>query len=306
MLPVSGPARKSFPADVTVMRPIAGVGHHVLLKPMILREGLAALLAHETLPALVLQQNVLIEVLLRDHAPLADFALILGLEVRPLLMYVERIAVGTSLAADIANYRGLLVFETHVQPHVALHLELLTTILAIELVLGAVLAIQVFLQSTSALTLESASVARVFLRFYDSSCSLAPPPDCAPFHGMFPVEMRLKGRLVGALVVAEIAIVCHQRILYVFLLRMYRVSMMLQHLHHREANVALLADVDLVLVTGLSLFCYQDFVHRQCGILVFYVYNVKIVQRVRVYIIIVYNCEGIFCVITVVFNFILF
>lgn len=54
MLPIGGPTRESFAADVTVVRPIAGVGHHMLFQPVILREGFAALLAHETLPTLVL------------------------------------------------------------------------------------------------------------------------------------------------------------------------------------------------------------------------------------------------------------
>lgn len=226
MLSISGPARESFAADVTVVRPIAGVGHHMLLQPMILREGLAALLAHEALPALVLQQDMLIQILLRDHPPLADLALVLGLEMRPLLMDVERIAVGASLAANIANYRALLVLETHVQPHVALHLELLTAILAIELVLGSVFAIEMFLQPTSALAFESARVARVFLRFYNSSATLAPPSDRV-FRGMFPVEVRVKCRLVGTLVITEIATVCHRILHYVLLCYMHRVSMML-------------------------------------------------------------------------------
>lgn len=310
MLPVSGPASESLSADVTVVRPVAGVGHHVLLKSMILREGFATFLAHEALSALVLQQDVLIEILLCDHAPLADFALVLGLEVRPLLVHVEGITVRTSLAANVANYRVLLVLETHVQPHVTFHLELLTAIFALELVLGAVFAIQMLLQSTSALTLESASVARVFLRFYDSrssAYSLAPLPfDRAPFHGMFPAEMRLKGRLISVLIVAVIAMIRRQRIIYVFLLRMHRILMILQHLHRREANFALVANVDLVLVTGLILVCYRNFVHRQCGVLVLYSYNVNIVRRVRVYIVIIYNREGIFRIITVVFNFVLF
>jgi len=55
MLSISCPACKRFTTNVTFIGPIAGMRHHVLLQPMIFREGLAAFLAHETLSALVLQ-----------------------------------------------------------------------------------------------------------------------------------------------------------------------------------------------------------------------------------------------------------
>lgn len=205
MLPISGPTRERFAADVTVIWSIAGVGHHMLLQSMILRKGFAALLAHEALPALVLQQDMLIQILLRDHASLADLALVLGLEMRPFLVHVKRVAIGASLAANIANYRGLFVLETHVQSHVTLDLEFLTAILAIELILGPVLAIEMFLQPTPALTFKSARIARVFLRFFDSS-AFASSSD-RMLRRMFSTDVRIKGRLVDTLVITEIATV---------------------------------------------------------------------------------------------------
>jgi len=80
-------------------------------------------------------------------------------------MNVERIAVGASLTADIADDRTFLVLETHVQAHIALHLELLSAVFAIVFVLGAVLALEVLFQLASALALEAACVARIILLF---------------------------------------------------------------------------------------------------------------------------------------------
>lgn len=211
VLPIGGSARERLAADVTVVRSVAGVRHHVLLQPVILREGLAALFADEALPALVLQQDVLIEILLRDHTPLADLALVLRLEVRPLLVHVERIAVGARFAAHVADYRALLVLEAYVQPHVTLHLELLAAILAIVLVLGRVLPLEVLLQPTSALTFKPASVARIlFLRpGFNTLGATAPPfPDHAS-RGMLSADVRVESRLVRALVAAEVASVRH-------------------------------------------------------------------------------------------------
>lgn len=213
MLSIGSPTRKSFAADMTVERSIAGVGHHMLLQSVILRERLAALLAHKALSALVLQQDVLVQILLCNHTPLADLAFVLGFKMRPLLVHVQRIAVGAGFAANVAYYRGLLVLETHVQSHVALHFELLAAVLAVILVLGSVFAIEMLLQPPSARTFESADVARV-LRF--DAAELALP---FAFRGMFLADVRVESRLVGALVAAEVAtvrnILCALCILFV-------------------------------------------------------------------------------------------
>jgi len=54
MLSISRPASKCFTTDVTFIRPIAGMRHHVLLQSVIFGKGFAAFLAHETLSTLVL------------------------------------------------------------------------------------------------------------------------------------------------------------------------------------------------------------------------------------------------------------
>jgi len=187
---------------------------------------------------------------LRDHSPLADLAFVFGLEVRPLLMHVERIAVGASLAADVADDRTLLVLETHVQPHIALHLELLAAVFAIVLVLGAVLAFEVFLQLSSALALETARVARVIL-LLDGALVLHAL--ARAFRRVLSADVRLKRCLVRALVTAIVATVHHVR--FRVLLFVHGVPMMLQHLQQREANIAVIARVhfDVLLVVLLIL-----------------------------------------------------
>lgn len=280
MLPVSGSTGESLAADVTVVRPVAGMSHHVLLQSVILRERLAALLAHEALSALVLQQDVLIQILLSDHAPLADLAFVLRLEVRPLLMHVERIAVRARFPADVADYRALLVLEAYVQPHVALHLELLAAILAIVIVVGAVLAIEMLLQPASALTFKFARVARILLRLGgggDGASALASPLDHA-LRGMFSADVRVNGRLVVAQVSAELALVRYG----LFRLLVRRLLMALQHLHLGKANVALVAGVDPVVlaVAGLVsaiLIRDRNLVHR--SVLFLRLHGVILVQR---------------------------
>lgn len=91
-------------------------------------------------------------------------ALVLWLEVGPLLMNVERVAVGTSLAANVANYGTLLVLESHVKPHVPFDLELFAAYLAGVLVIGCVFSLEMLLQPTFATTLEFAYVAGVILQ----------------------------------------------------------------------------------------------------------------------------------------------
>ena len=164
MLPVRGATCEGLAAYVTVVWSVTGMGHHVLFQPMVLRERFPAFLADETLPSLVLQQDVLVEILLGDHAPLADLALVLWLEMRPLLMHVQGVAVRASFPAHVAHDRPFFVLEPYVQPHVTLHLELLAAILAVVLVLRRVFPLQVFLQSAPVLALELAHVARILLR----------------------------------------------------------------------------------------------------------------------------------------------
>jgi len=103
-------------------------------------------------------------------------------------MHVQRIAVGASLAADVTDDGTLLVLETHMQPHIALHLELLPAVLAIIFVLGAMLALEVLLQLASALALEAACVTRVILLLDSALASHA----FAAFCGVFSADMRLK------------------------------------------------------------------------------------------------------------------
>lgn len=245
---------------------------------------------------------MLIQVLLRDHTPLADLALVLGLKMRPLLMHVQRIAVGAGLAANVAYYRALLVLETHVQSHVALHLELFPAVLAIVFVLGPVFAIEMLLQPSPTRALEPANVARIFLRL-DNGTEFAPPSDHA-FRGMFSADVRVEGRFVGTLVAAEVAAI--RNIFYILVvLFVYRVPMILQHLHDRETNVALVTSIDLAvfLIVGLIFVRNYYLVHRNHS-LVFYLYSVKIVQRVRRHIrhIVTCNCEGVFRIVNVDFQ----
>lgn len=278
VLPVSRSTRESFAAYVAIVRPVPGVSHHMLFQSMILGERLPTLLAHEALPSLVLQQNMLVEVLLRHHSPLAYLALVLWFEMRPLLVHVQGIAVRACLPAHVAHDRALLVLESHVKPHVAFHLELLPAILAVVLVLRRVFPLQVFLQSAPILTLELAHVARVLFRLARVPVTAFPPP--YTFRRVFPADVGMKGGLVGALVVAVVARIgqtlgiFHLLLLLRLVLQSHvhlerdqatayletdfalvslcllvdRVPVPFQHLHHREADVALLAGVSFRVV----------------------------------------------------------
>lgn len=291
VLPVGCATRESLPADVTVVGSVTGVRHHVLLEPMVLGERFPALLANEALAPLVLQEYVLIEILLCYHTPLAYLALVLRLEVGPLLVDVEGVTVRAGLPADVADYRALFVLETHVESHVTLHLELLTAVLAIVLVLGRVFTLEVFLQSAPILTLELANVAGVLLRL--GGVSIASFAPAHPFHGVFPADVRMKRGLVRALVIAEVASVCQtvhvlQLLFLGFVLERHvhlerdqattdleadlalvtlslivdSVTMTFQHLHHRETDVAVLARVHLVVVVVVEVLVHRDgFVH---------------------------------------------
>lgn len=124
-------------ADRTVVRLIARVDPHVLPQIIILEECLAALLAYRLLLPLVLRQHVLIQILLRDEAPMAQRAFVLRLVMRVLLMGVQAVAVPTGLAADVAHHRRLPMIQPGMRREIALDLELLAAVLArIIVVLG--------------------------------------------------------------------------------------------------------------------------------------------------------------------------
>lgn len=161
MLPESRSTSESFTAYGTSVRSVTSVGHHMLFQSMIFGERFAAFLANETLPSLVLEQNVLVQIRLRHHATVADVAFVFGLEMGPFLMNVQRITVRTRLSTDVAYYGSLLVLESYVQSHVALDLKLLSAYFAGVLKIRRMFPLQMFLQSSFALTFEFAHVARV-------------------------------------------------------------------------------------------------------------------------------------------------
>jgi len=88
MLLESGPASEGLIADGAAVRLVPGMDPHVHFQSTVSRERLAALLAHHILPALVLPEHVLVEVLLTHHSPLAYLTLVLGLVMRELLMHI--------------------------------------------------------------------------------------------------------------------------------------------------------------------------------------------------------------------------
>lgn len=71
------------------------VNGHVPLERIFLSERFATFSAYDLLSLLVLRQQVLVKVLLRDHAPFAYVTLVFRFVVRPLLMYVQRATVLT-------------------------------------------------------------------------------------------------------------------------------------------------------------------------------------------------------------------
>lgn len=140
MLPKLGTSSEWFATYQTRVRLAARMNGHVPLEGVLLSERFATFGAHNLLPLLVLRYHMLIEILLRDHPPLAYVTLIFGLVVRPFLVYVERTTVLAKLAADVAIDGLFLVMESHVVRKVSLNLELLRTELAMMLVLIGVLA----------------------------------------------------------------------------------------------------------------------------------------------------------------------
>jgi len=119
---------------------IAGVDPHVLPQVVVLEEGLAALLAHRLLLPLVLRQDVLVQVLLRNETPMAPRTLVLCLVVRVFLMRVQTVTVAARLAAHVAHHRRLPVIQSGMRGQVTLDLELLAAVLARVTVMLRVLA----------------------------------------------------------------------------------------------------------------------------------------------------------------------
>lgn len=159
MLLESGPASEGLVADGAAVRLVPGMDPHVHFQSTVPRERLAALLADHILPALVLPEHVLVEVLLTHHPPLAYLTLVLGLVMRELLMHVQGVAVEAGLAANVADHRLFPVAETYVIRQIPLDLELLAAGLAGELEVVRVLARDVYLQLVLVLVLVVALAA---------------------------------------------------------------------------------------------------------------------------------------------------
>lgn len=117
-------------ADRAAVRLVTRMDPHVFPEVVLLKEGLAALLAHRLLLLLVLRQHVLIQILLGDESPVAHRALVLRLVMGVLLMSVQAVAVAAGLAADVAHHRRLPMIQPGVRGEVALDLEPLAALLA--------------------------------------------------------------------------------------------------------------------------------------------------------------------------------
>lgn len=159
MLLESGSASEGLAADGAVVRLVSSMNSHVHLQSAIPRERLAALLAHYVVPVLVLSEHVLVKILLADHSPLTYLTLVLRLVMRELLVHVQRVAVETGLAANVANHRLLPMAETYVIRQVALDLKLLAAGLAGKLEDVRVLARDVYFQLVFVLILVVALAA---------------------------------------------------------------------------------------------------------------------------------------------------
>jgi hypothetical protein len=153
MLLESGPASEGLVANGTAIWLIPGMNPHVHLQSAIPRERLAALLAHYVLPTLVLSEHMLVKILLTHHSSLTYLTLVFCLVMRELLVHVQRIAVETSLAANVANHRLFPMAETYVIRQIALDLKLLTAGLAGKLEDVRMLARDVYLQLVLVLVL---------------------------------------------------------------------------------------------------------------------------------------------------------
>lgn len=191
-LPVAdetGLLRKSLPAYVAGVRPLAGVNQYVLLLRGFAREGLAADRAGERPDALVDPQmeiqisllteglaargthhllltlvpdQMLIEILLRGQTTLAYLALVGRLVVSVLHVRLDGRYVLTCVAADAANDGRLAVVHLiRVLLQVVLDLELLLADRAGILKAARVLPNEVILQGALVVALVVADVARI-------------------------------------------------------------------------------------------------------------------------------------------------
>jgi hypothetical protein len=132
---------------------------HMDLQSTVSREGLAAFLAHDVLPTLVLSEHMLIEILLADHPSLAYLTFVFRLVMREFLVHVQGVAVEAGLAADVADDRLFSMAEAYVVCQVTLDFELLAAGLAGELEVVRVLASDMYLQLVLVLVLVIALTA---------------------------------------------------------------------------------------------------------------------------------------------------
>lgn len=127
-----GPSGEGFVADLAIVGSVPGVDSHVDLEARVSGESFAAFLADDALAFLVLPEHVLVEIFLANHAAFAHVTLVFSFVVSELLMDVEGVAVEASFATNVANNRLLAVAEPHVVRQVSLDLELLGADIARE------------------------------------------------------------------------------------------------------------------------------------------------------------------------------
>lgn len=198
MLLETCPAGERLLADGAAVWFVPGMDPHVHLQSAVPRECLTALLAHHVLPAFVLPEHVLIEVLLADHPPLADLTFVLGLVVRKFLMHIQGVAIETSLAANVTDHWLLQMAETYVVRQITLDFELFTAGLAGEFEVVRVLARNVYLQLILVLVLIVALAAVEQFRLH---VAVAGPL----WISVLPLDVRIQRRLLGSLEVALVA-----------------------------------------------------------------------------------------------------
>lgn len=164
MLLQSIPPGEIFVTHRAAVRFVTRVDPHVDLESAVPGEGLATLLAHCVLPLLVLSEHMFVQIFLRDHPPLTDLALVLGLVVSEFLVHIKRVAIQTRFATDITDDRLLSMSEPDMVCQVTLDLELFAAKLARELKINRVLSCHVDLQLVLILVLVVAVIAAEQLR----------------------------------------------------------------------------------------------------------------------------------------------
>lgn len=196
MLLESCSAGKGFLADGTAVWFVSGVDSHVHLQSAVPRERLAALLAYYVLPTLVLSKHVLVEVFLTDHPSLAYLTLVFGFVVSKFLMYIQGVAIETSLTANITDHWLLSVAKTYMVRQITLDFKLFTAGLAGEFEVVRVLARDVYLQLIFVLILV---VALAAIKQFRLGITVA-----GPWLFVFPLDVRVQRRLLGSLEAALI------------------------------------------------------------------------------------------------------